>query len=825
MNVIRYTKNQMLKSYFITAFRNLSRHRAFTFINVLGLGVGMTACLLILQYVRYEWNYDKVSPHTPQLWRAFNQTVTNGEVTTQDGNTHSILAPSLKADLPEVTDYFRLYNRNSGEIVFFQNNQPIKIRHAWMADPGFLRLFPQRFIAGDSSACLREPWKMVLTETAARQLFADGDAMGKMLRVPGGPFSGEYMVEGIVADPPQHSHLKFNVLTGYATRYAKDHRDGWDSYWDYSYFQLSPDADPAKVQRQLDKYTAEHLRKEGISLAMQRFEDIHLQSHLTYEIEPNGSARTVRFLGLVALFILAIAFINYVNMTTARSLERAKEVGLRKTIGAKRIQLIGQFLFEGVILNAMSLLLAIILLKPLLPVFGRLIGRPLAEQGFDLIFWSYVAILFLTGMLAACGYPAIALSRFTPLQAMRGTENFLFRSSGNNSNWLRKILVVFQFGCSAILIFGLLVIGKQLLFLQNHDKGLSLNQMLAIKTPDTDWRQDSLNRLRMGAFKNDIAQISGIKSYTTSGIVPGLGISSISGSSGGLVLADKPGQPLPGTIYFIDAEPGFYDTYGIKFLAGRPYHAPDRSVGERHVIINNAMLRQLGISSPADAVGKELAYAGNTDGYRMKIEGVVADFHIESLKEPARATLYFCLPEVGNGFVSLKLESENAGRIISSLEQAWKKIFPESPFEYWFLSEQFAQQYTAETQLSKVFGLFSGLAIFIACLGLYGMATYAATRRKKEIGIRKVLGASVTGIVKLLSKEYILLVVLAIVIASPLAWLAMNKWLQGFAYRINIDWWMFVLTGLAALLIALLSLSFQAIKAAMDNPVKSLRTE
>ncbi len=814
----------MLKHYFKTAVRNLFKHRAFTFINVLGLSVGMLACLLILQYVRFEWNYDKISPESSQIWRAFNETVTDGEVITQDGNTHSILAPSLKADLPEVTDYFRLFNRNTGEVVFFQNNEAVKIKHAWMTDPGFLRMFPQRFLAGDSAACLKEPWKMVLTESAARQLFQDGNAMGKMLRVPGGPFSGEYMVEGIVADPPQNTHLKFNILTGYATRYAKGHQDGWDSYWDYTYFQLAPRADPDKVRNRLAIYSSQHLQQQGIRLAMQPFESIHLQSNLTYEIEPNGSARIVRFLGLIALFILAIAFINYVNMTTARSLERAKEIGLRKAVGAKRTQLIGQFLFEGILLNTVALLLALILLEPLLPIFGELVGRPLGDQGFDLVFVSIVGGLFLTGTIAACAYPTFSLSRFSPLEAFRGNTGFPDIGTGSSS-WVRKILLIFQFSCSTALIFGLVVIGRQLQFLQNHDKGLSLDQIVAIKTPDNDWRQDSLNRLRMGVLKNDIAGISGIRSTAASSIVPALGISSISGSSGGLVLANRPGQVLPGTVYFIDAEPGFYETFGIRFLAGKPYVARNEETAGRHIIINQAMLSMLGITSPGDAIGRELAYAGSTDGYRMKIEAVVANFHIESLKEPARPTLYFCLPDVGNGYISMKIDATNTRPVIAMLEQAWKKTFPESPFEYWFLSEQFARQYTAESQLNTVFVLFAILAIFIACLGLYGIATYAISRRTKEIGIRKVLGASISGIVQLLSKEYVIMIMLAIIVAAPIAWFAMNKWLQGFAYRINISWWMFVVAGLAALVIALITVSLQAIKAAIANPVKSLRTE
>lgn len=811
----------MIRNYLKIAWRNLVKHRVFTTINILGLSIGMVSCLLILQYVRYERNYDKISLHTPHLWRAYNQTLTNGVVTTQDGNTHPILGPSLKADLPEVVDYFRLYNRNVGEVVFYQDNQPVKIRHFWMTDPGFLRIFPQRFLAGNPADCLKDPWKVVITESAALRLFPGGDAMGKVLQVPGGHFSGQYIVEGIVADPPQNTHLKFNVLTGYATRYAKGHTDSWNSYWDYNYFQLAPGADPAKVRRQLAAYSEEHLKSQGIRLEMQPFESIHLQSDMTYEVEPNGSARTVQFLGLVSLLILAIAFINYINMTTARSFERAKEVSMRKVVGAGRRQLIGQFLLEGFLLNGIALALALVALQTLMPYFSQLIGRPLAEQGFDAVFWYQSGGLFLAGMIAACGYPALMLTRFAPLEVLRGYRS----EKGSAGVWLRKALVVFQFACSTALIFGLTVVSRQLSFLQNHDKGLSLDQVVAVKLPDPDWSRDSLNRRLMEGFRNEVRSVSGIRSMASSNIVPSLGTQSIAGTSGGLVLANKPGEVLPGTIYFVDAEPGFYETYDIRFLAGKPFVTADRRNSNRHVIINKAMLDMLGIGSPEAAIGRELAYPNSNGDYRMKIEGVVADFHIESLKAPARPTLYFCLQEVLNGYMSLKLEAGHVQPLLASLEKSWQKFYPETPFEYWFLDEQFGRQYTAEMQLSRVFGLFAALAVFIACLGLFGLAKFTAEQRTKEIGIRKVLGASVAQLSTMLSKDFLKLVLIACIVAFPFAWWVMHNWLQDFAYRVNIGGWIFIVTGLTSLLIAFITVSFQAIKAALANPVKSLRTE
>ncbi len=813
----------MFHNYFKTAIRNLWRRRGFTALNILALTIGIVAYLLIFQYVKYERDYDKISPHTDRLWRAFNETVTNGQVTTQDGNTHSIIGPALKADQPGVVDYFRMYNRNAGDVVFFRNNQPVKIKHGWMTDPGFLRIFPQRFIEGNPATCLVEPWKMVITESAARQLFPSGKAMGKLLQVPGGPFSGTYQVEGIVADPPQNTHLKFNLLASYATRYAKGHKDGWDSYWDYNYFLLAKDADIEPIREQLAAYSELHLREQGIRLNMQPFESIHLYSNLTYEIEPNGSARTVYFLTLVALCILAIAFVNYLNMTTACASERAKEVGMRKVAGANRVQLFFQFLLEGLLLNGLSIVLAIAIMVKVLPMFGNLVGKPLDLHAFDSRFWVNAAGIFSVAMLAACAFPAMVLTRFSPMVVLRGV--FVPFNMKIGADWFRKSLVVFQFTCSTILIVGLMVVSRQLNFLQNHDKGLSLKEIVSVKLPETDWRQDSINRVRMRGFKNEIARLSGIQSVAASEIVPGLGIQSISGTSSGLVLANKPGSILPGTIYFIPAEPAFYQTFGIRFLAGKPFVAPDERTGDQHVIINEALLKLLGIPAPQDAIGTELAYVPGNDGYRMKIEGVVADFNIESLKEPARPTLYFCQPDVRNGFISFKVHTGQTKLLLASLEQVWKKYYPETPFEYWFLDEQFGRLYAAETQLKRVFSLFAGLAVFIACLGLYGLARYTATRRRKEIGIRRTLGATVSGISIMLSKDFLKLVLIAIMLATPVSYFLLQNWLEDFAYRTQVSWWIFCLSGLFAFGIALFAISFQAIKASVTNPVKSLRTE
>ena len=812
----------MLYTNIKLACRNLLNNPTFSLLNLSGLAVGMAACLLIAQFVRYEWSYDQQSPHAAHIWRAFNETVADGKVVTQDANTHSILGPSLLHDLPgEVVDFVRLFNHGEGEITIFHHNQPLQLAGAWMADPGFLRMFPQRFLAGHEVGSLDAPFSMILSKSTAEQLFGTAEnAVGQSLRVPGGTFVGNYMVKGVVADPPHNTHLKFNALVSYETRHALGHEDNWSDYWEYTYFQLSPTTNPQRVAHKLSEYSEQHLQNEGIRLAMQPITDIHLHSRLTYEIEPNGDARTVRFLALVAAFVLLIAFVNYINLTTARSLGRAKEVALRRTVGARRSQLIGQFLLEGGLLNLSAVTLAVVLVLAALPVFSNLTERPLdTVPGLDAIFWQMAAGLWATGVVAAGLYPAVVLSGFSPMAALSGR---FFKKRDNAS--LRKGLVMCQFACSTALVVAVLVVSRQLAFLENHDKGLSLEQVVALKTPQFNWQQDSLNRRAMGFLKNEIARLSGVQSVAVSSVVPSLGLSTISGTNSGMQWLKKPEAASQATVYFLNTERAFFSTYGIRFLAGQPYEPASRRAVYQNVVINEACRRMLGFPSAEAAVGEEVIFLNSPENH-LRVHGVVADFHIESLKEPTRPTLYYCSPEMTRGYVSVKLSSGEAQPILAEVERIWRRTFPESVFEPQFLDERFAAQYRTEQQLGKVFSSFALLAIFVACLGLFGLASFTAEQRTKEIGIRKVLGASVAGIVGLLSRDLLKLVAASFLVAAPVAYWLMEGWLADFAYRIDMQGWMFVAAGLATALIAALAVGLQSVRAALANPTDSLRSE
>lgn len=817
----------MLINYCKIALRQMAGNRLVSGLNLAGLSVGMASFLLIAQFVRFEWSYDRQSPHAGQIWRAFNETVNDaGAAVTQDANTHSALGPALKNDLPgEVVDFARLYNRGEGRVEFMRERRPVALSGVWMTDPGFLRLFPQRFLAGDAASCLAAPFSLVLTRRAAERLFGGATAaLGQQITAPGGPFVGVWQVTAVVADPPVNTHLKFEALGSYATRYAQGHEDNWDSYWDYNYFQLAPGAAPERVREQLAAYSRNFLAAAGIRFNMQPLTDIHLHSNLTYEIEPNGSARNVRFLGLAAGLLLLIAFVNYVNLSTARLLHRAREVGVRRAVGASRGQLFGQFLVEGALLNLAAVGLAIGLVQALMPQFSRWLDRPLYElPGYDGLFWALCAGLWVSGVALACLWPAIAQSRLTAAPA--GKADFFGR---RERPVLRHGLVVFQFVCSTALIGAVLVVQRQLRFMEQHEKGIDLAQVAVLPAPNFDWRQDSLNRHKMAAFRQEVAALSGVEQVAVSDAAPALGIATLAGTSTQVYWADRPaGGSGQSTLYFFNAEKDFFAAYGARLLAGELFVAQDRRAVFGQVVINETCRKMLGFPSAAAAIDEEIVMAGN-ENQRVRVKGVVADFHIESLKSPVRPTFYYLHPQLTAGFISIKWVSgpgQSARAALAAVEERWRRFFPETGFDPVFADAAFAAQYRAERLLSQAFGLFAGLAVFVACLGLLGLAAFTAERRTKEIGIRKVLGASVAGIAGLLAKDFLKLVLVAIVIASPIAYYLMQQWLADFAYRIALSWQVFAAAGFMAVGIACLAVGGQAVKAALANPVESLRSE
>ncbi|MDX1913500.1 MAG: FtsX-like permease family protein [Saprospiraceae bacterium] len=788
----------------------------FTGLNFAGLVTGMTAALLLFCYVRYEYQYDLQSPHAAQIWRVYNLSQGGGKVTL-DANTHSAIGPVLKAELSGVTDYARLYCGSSPEMVVLAGEQPFELARCYATDPGFFRMFPAPFLFGDAANCLNEPYSAVLARSQAMRLFGMEDATGKTLEITEGMLAGRYTIRGVVADPPLNTHLKFDMLLSYATRYAMGHRDNFESYWDYNYLQLAPGFDPETVRGKLAELSEAHLKSEGIRLDIQRFTDIHLHSDLTYELEPNSSARTVYFLRIIALLILGIAFINYINLATAFAHERGKEVGIRKALGAGKGMLIGQFLLESVLLSLAAFGASALCFWQLLPWFGQLTGNEMADTP-DLSFWAGSAAWVLLIALPAGLYPALLLSGFRPAVVLRG------QFAGSHAESLRKGLVVVQFSCSIGLIFGVLVVSKQLDFLKNHELGVQLDQLVAVKSVRAGSPQDSLAAQRIGVFKTACAQLPGVGGLASSSVAPGLGINGISGSNRPLRWTEKPDY-VGITSYFVETDAQFFDLMGIKVLAGEHRLQANETARYRTVSINRAMLEALGFPSPEAAVGREIAYENSENGATMIIGAVVDNFHIESLKTTPKPTLYYCFPPAELQYLTVKIAPEHISATLPAMQKTWSRLFPDQPFRYWMLDEHFARQYQQETRFGQIFGLFAALAIAVSCLGLLGLTAYQVQRRRKEIGIRKVLGASIAGITGMLTGGFLKLIFVAFLLASPFAYYFMHQWLANFAYRIEIESWMFLLAGALSIVVALLTVGIQSLKAAWANPVKALRNE
>jgi putative ABC transport system permease protein len=807
----------MVPNYFKILFRN---NKQFTLINVVGLVIGITSTLLIMKFVRYETTYDLQSPHADNIWRVYNQTLNGKTVTTEDANTHSAIGPTLKAEVTEVVDYARLYCGNTPEVVVLADKKPFDIQKYYATDQGFFRMFPQKVLFGNGENCLKEPHTAIISRSNAKRIFGTENALNKQITISNGMMRGNYTITAVVEDVPQNTHLKFDMLVSYATKYANGHVDNFESYWDYTYLQLAEGSSTINVKKKLEAINEQFLKKESIRLDVQPFKDIHLHSNLTYELEPNGQIRIVRFLSILALIILVISFINYVNLTTALASERSKEVGIKKTLGASRLKLITQFLFESLSLGLLAFLVSVFLVWIFIGQFSSFIGISLNNHNtkIDLPFWvsSFIFLVF-TALIAGL-YPALYLSGISPADSLRKKVFF------NNSVNLRKSLVVFQFASTAIMIVGVLVVIFQMKFLKNHDLGVKLDQILTIKSIPSESRADSLANRKLTVFRDECSKLSGVSKSASSSIVPGLGINTISGSSRPIHWDKKPDFANI-TSYFVETDEAFFDLFNIELLAGKHQFFPDPVARFQTVTINETMLKALGFPSADEAIGQQIAYKNSENGAKMTVGAVIKDFHIESLKIAPRPTLYYCFSPEQLGFLSIKIQSSQIEKSVKEIEEIWKKVYPDQPFNYWFLDENFAHQYKAEVQFGKVFGFFASIAIFLSSLGLLGLVLYSSKRRNKEIGIRKVLGASVKSIVVLLSKEYLILMSIAILIASPIAYFLMNKWLDGFAYKISIAWWFYALAGLFVLLIALSSVGFQSIRAAISNPVKSLKVE
>lgn len=807
----------MIENYFKIAWRNITRQKGYSGINIVGLAIGIAACLLILQYVSFELSYENFQVNKDRIYRVRQDRYDNGKLSTQWVSGAYAVGNSFKDAIPEIEDYVKVLSRDP--VTTAVNNQPLEIKKVFFASTSFFSIFTYPLLSGDKATALKEPFTAALSETSARKIFGNTDVIGKTLELNG---RTNYKITAVYKDAPVNTQLKPDVLLSYAT-FVKRNTDstgrGPETAWTWdgclTYLLLRKGVDPAVVEKKflpvVEKFTAEEMKRfnSAVTYSLQPLTDIHLYSHYMTEPEINGDGKTVYLLLGIAFFIAIIAWVNYINLATARAINRAKEVGIRKTVGSQRRQLIFQFLSESALLNALALLLAIVIVIIAIPGFNKLSGQQLSFSIFsEPDFWAGLIGLFLVGVFFSGLYPAFVLSGFQPIDVLKGKM-----SATSKGSLLRKGLVVFQFTASLFLLIGTLAVYQQIQYMRKQSLGINIDQTLVVRQPRV--LTDSTYGQNMTALKESLNQQSGIKGVTISTSIPG---EEVGWNAGGIKLVGKD-ESAQKQYRVIGMDHDYMKQYGIKLIAGR-YFSRDFGTDDSAVIFNKRGFEQLGLDKPEDAIGKRIDFWGS----RYTIVGVSENFHQQSLREAFEPLIFRLIPNV-RGYMSIKTPASNASQTIALVKSNWDRFFPGNTFEYFFLDDHFDQQYKADQRFGQVFGLFTLMAILVACLGLFGLASFTTLQRTKEIGIRKVLGASVSGILKLLYKEFAFLLMIAFVIAIPLAWLTISSWLQGYSFRINIHWSYFFIPFVAIMIVALLTVSFQSIKAAIANPVKSLRTE
>ena len=822
----------MIKNLLLTALRSLKKNKFFSLLNISGLAIGMAVFLLIAQYVHFEKSYEEFIPDKENIYRVKLEAFDKGETIMATAENYPGVGPALQTELPEVVSYARLYNMGYKNNVVITNEHakpdPIAFRQRQFlyADSTFLPMMGYEMVKGNARDALKDPFTAVISEKYATMYFGKEDPIGKTLHLRDDDFVDELVkVTGVFKELPTNTHLKFDVLFSYNSLYPRGdwavqrYRLGWRRKDMYTFVQLKPGTDPKKTEAKFPAIVAKYKPelKESTQkqvLGLQPLKDIHLTSDLTEEPETNGNARTVFFLGLIGLFVLVIAWINYVNLSTARALERAKEVGVRKVIGAVKGQLIAQFLTEAALVNLLSVLIAWGLTFLCLSSFNTMSGLAL-DKTYLVQPW-FIALLFLlwlVGSLLSGFYPALVLSSFKPIIVLKGKFQ-----NANRGVLLRKGLVVTQFIASIALIAGTFIVYRQLKYITSRDMGMNINQVMVVERPgimDTSW---TVYNSSIDAFRNELKKDPGIEAVSASFTIPGKQREyKVQLKRYGVANSDSV------IVRFNSLDYDFLEVFKMKLIAGRKFSPDFPNDDDTSVIITETASRLLGFKKPEDAIGQTLTIQA-FGGWNPIVVGVVNDYHQISLKKPLDPSIFNC-SLYGGEYYSMRINTSNLPRTIDHVRKSWATAFRGNPFEYFFLDEYFDRQYASERKFEKLFVSFAVLAIIIGCLGLFGLSAYTASQRIKEIGIRKVLGASVPDITKMLSKDFLKLVIIAIVIASPIAWWAMSKWLEDFAYRVNISWWIFVVAGALALLIAMLTVSLQAIKAAIANPIKSLRTE
>ncbi|MBS1596932.1 MAG: ABC transporter permease [Bacteroidetes bacterium] len=798
----------MFKNFFITAWRNLLKNKTYASLNIMGLAIGVAVCLLIGVWLHRELSFDNFHPNDNEIFRISNTFKSESESFSQapTGPAFSQLPRLLPAVKSSCRIFFNQFNTKISDRQYVESSV-IEV------SPNFFQFFGFKLKEGNPTQCLQAANRVVLSEKTAIKYFGSEDPIGKTILVND---QQSMVVSGVVENAPLNSQIQYDLIFSekyleerMMQQYKEDINTYWVGGWAFVYVRLQNPLQLEQTEKQINSIAAKYSEKDWKENKMsyyyflQPIRDIHLKSHLRYDAGNNGNLAQVRVFSIVGIIVLLLACVNYINLTTAGAIKRAKETSVRKVIGASRWQLIRQFSIETFILCAISVCLGVLLFKLLLPAFSAWIGTdyrfPLNVTTVTIL----VCFIFLIGIIAGI-YPAIVLSSFKPAVALKG--NF---SQSIRGTIIRKSLVVFQFTATIALIACIFIISQQMGFVKNKSLGFDGSAIVQI-----DFNRDQRVQDRYTAIRNEFLKDKTILNVSRheQNIVGGV-------SNGWTTTENLKGEEISTSLYQMYADADYFNTYDMKLAAGRFFSKEIPTDTTKSVLVNEAAVRTFGWGKPENAIGKKF---GKGDHTRYVI-GVIKDFNFESLHKPVDALMIGYAK--GSNLISLKIDASHIDEAINHLKKTWASIVPEVPLTYSFVEERINEQYGNEQKMEGIFYGFSALSLLIACLGLFGLTTFVVDRKVKEIGIRKVLGASVTGIVKLLSADFLMLVVISLLIATPLAWYFMHKWLEDFAYRIDIKWWVFLLSGIIAILITIITVSMRAIKAALANPVKSLRTE
>ena len=802
----------MLRNYFRTAVQNFFKHRTHACVNLLGLTVGMASSVLILLYVTHELGYDRHHRDLDRLYRVAIMKDVSG-LNRGQASVPFRTAEVLLHDYAEIVQACRVVDLFQQDPVIKAGDELFLEKRFYFAEPGLFEVLTIPFMKGDSRTALSQPNSIVLTAALAQKYFGTTEVLGKTLTVNLSQVNTDYKITGVLQDCPANTHFKYDLLASFDNYWAatdpffRERLKGWLSLPFWTYVKLAPGTRAQDFEAKLAQVVTKYFppTRQDSRLFLQPVRDIHLHSSLDNELEPNGDARYVYLFSVIALLVLAMACLNFVNLTTAQSLHRAKEVGLRKVLGAERRQLVKQFLFEALLTTAAAVLFALVLVELSLPGLHALTGIAVPADYLNPRFALGLLALTVVVGIAAGLYPAFFLSAFQPIKTLKG----VFARSARGRR-LRSGMAVVQMAVAAVLLAGILTIARQRDFIASKKLGFTKNQMLLLKTPGTKLA----NNQTYETFKRRLLQLPEVAGVTKNMQIPGSGAAIRTVYFGSVTEDQKIALP------YLAVGHDFAATYELEIVSGRDLSSAFASDTNSVYLVNEAAVNQFNLDP---ALGRIIA-TGDAGEQRGAIVGVVKDFHYAPLHEPV-GPLVIGLFNVPLVHISVRLQTQELPAAMARLEKIWKEFEPDRAMEFSFLDGELDAAYRFEAQFGRIAGLFTGLAIFITCLGLFGMALHAAEQRFKEIGVRKVLGATTAGVIALLSKDFVKVVLLANLLAWPVAWYAMQRWLQDFAYRVDMEWRTLALTGGVTLIVALLTVSTQAVKAAWANPAQALKCE